>query len=60
MARHASVLAGSYVLSPGLYLQGLLANKQSQYDLAAQLGMPMPMMVSGQGHMAHGATVRKL
>lgn len=43
IARHASVLADSYILSPGLELQGLLANKQSQYDLAAQHGMPMPV-----------------
>jgi predicted ATP-grasp superfamily ATP-dependent carboligase len=42
IARHASVLDGHYVVSPGATMQGLLADKQSQYDLAAAHGMPMP------------------
>ncbi len=42
IARHASVLEEHYVLSPGVAVQGLLADKQSQYGLAAAHGMPMP------------------
>ena len=37
-----STLADRYLLSPGIALQGLLADKQSQYELAAAHGMPMP------------------
>lgn len=43
MARHRRALAAAYVLSPGLELQGLLADKQTQYSLAARHGMPMPV-----------------
>jgi D-aspartate ligase len=39
---HADVLRDYYILSPGCHLQGLLADKQTQYDLAAKHGMPMP------------------
>jgi predicted ATP-grasp superfamily ATP-dependent carboligase len=42
IARHAAVLAEHYVVSPGTRLQGLLADKQSQYEMAAAHGMPMP------------------
>jgi D-aspartate ligase len=42
IADHAEVLASGYVLSPGLHLQGLLAIKETQYDLAAKHGMPLP------------------
>jgi predicted ATP-grasp superfamily ATP-dependent carboligase len=42
IARHADALAPHYVLSPGCRLQGLLADKQTQYDLSARHGMPMP------------------
>ncbi len=42
IADHASKLAEHYVLSPGATLQGLLATKQTQYELAARHGMPMP------------------
>ena len=42
IARHATVLAAHYVLSPGVELQGLLADKHTQYDLAARHGLPMP------------------
>ena len=42
IARHAGALAQHYVLSPGAELQGLLADKHTQYDLAARHGMPMP------------------
>jgi predicted ATP-grasp superfamily ATP-dependent carboligase len=41
-ARYADELAERFILSPGIRLQGLLADKQSQYDLAAAHGMPMP------------------
>jgi len=42
IARHAETLAPHFVLTPGAGLQGLLADKQSQYDLAARHGMPLP------------------
>src|SRR5688500_17858968 len=41
-ARHADLLEQHFRLSPGCRLQGLLADKQSQYDLASKNGMPMP------------------
>jgi len=43
MARHAGALGDAYTLSPGLALQGLLADKQTQYRLAARHSMPMPV-----------------
>jgi D-aspartate ligase len=42
IAAHEDVLRDHYILSPGSHLQGLLADKQTQYDLAAKHGMPMP------------------
>ncbi len=42
IARYAEVLGRHYVVSPGAKLQGLLADKQSQYEMAAVHGMPMP------------------
>jgi predicted ATP-grasp superfamily ATP-dependent carboligase len=42
IAKHAEALAPHYRLSPGLQLQGALATKESQYDLAERYGMPMP------------------
>lgn len=42
IARHADTLREHFVLSRGIELQGLLADKQSQYELAASHGMPMP------------------
>jgi len=42
IADHADALADHFVLSPAARLQGLLATKQTQYDLAARHGMPMP------------------
>lgn len=39
---HAGALESDYILSPGVKLQGLLADKRTQYDLAAGDGMPMP------------------
>jgi predicted ATP-grasp superfamily ATP-dependent carboligase len=41
IARHRHELNAHYLLSPGLEMQGLLADKQTQYALAAQHGMPM-------------------
>lgn len=43
IANHAAILGSHYVLSPGVALQGLIADKQTQYDLAARHGMPMPL-----------------
>lgn len=42
MAVHSRTLAGHYIMSPGVPLQGLLATKQTQYELAAKHGMPLP------------------
>jgi predicted ATP-grasp superfamily ATP-dependent carboligase len=43
IAQHEAALAPHYRLSPGAALQGALANKHSQYDLAMRFGMPMPV-----------------
>lgn len=43
IAAHAGVLRRHFILSPGVPLQGALADKQTQYDLAARHGMPMPV-----------------
>ena len=42
IAMHEEPLRDHYIVSPGARLQGLLADKQTQYDLAAKHGMPMP------------------
>jgi predicted ATP-grasp superfamily ATP-dependent carboligase len=42
IADHADRLASHYIMSPGVRVQGLLATKQTQYDLAAKHGMPLP------------------
>jgi predicted ATP-grasp superfamily ATP-dependent carboligase len=42
ISNFADTLVKHYLLSPGIKLQGQLADKQSQYDLAAAQGMPMP------------------
>jgi D-aspartate ligase len=42
IADHSDQLAGHYIMSPGVQLQGLLASKQTQYELAAKHGMPLP------------------
>jgi D-aspartate ligase len=42
LARNIEALAEHYILSPGARLQGLLADKHTQYELAARHGMPMP------------------
>jgi predicted ATP-grasp superfamily ATP-dependent carboligase len=43
IARHAGDLAGHYILSPGIALQAALADKHTQYRLASEHGMPMPV-----------------
>lgn len=42
IARFAAELAPHYLFTPQATLQGLLADKQTQYELAAAHGMPMP------------------
>jgi predicted ATP-grasp superfamily ATP-dependent carboligase len=42
IARHAEALRPHYRLSPGVALQGQLANKDTQYALAEAHGMPLP------------------
>jgi D-aspartate ligase len=42
IADHSGRLAHHYIMSPGVSLQGLLATKQTQYELAAKHGMPLP------------------
>jgi D-aspartate ligase len=42
IAAHSRRLADYYIMSPGVPLQGLLATKQTQYELAAKHGMPLP------------------
>jgi predicted ATP-grasp superfamily ATP-dependent carboligase len=42
IADHAGRLAPYYIMSPGVPLQGLLATKRTQYELAAKHGMPLP------------------
>lgn len=42
IASHSGELAKHYTMSPGVALQGLLATKQTQYELAAKHGMPLP------------------
>ena len=42
IAKHIDRLESHYLVSPGAQLQGLLATKETQYDLAARHGMPMP------------------
>jgi D-aspartate ligase len=43
IAQHRQALEPHYRLSPGAALQGAMANKHSQYDLAMRFGMPMPV-----------------
>jgi D-aspartate ligase len=42
IARHAQALSEHFIISPGAALQARLADKQSQYELAAAQDMPMP------------------
>jgi predicted ATP-grasp superfamily ATP-dependent carboligase len=57
IARHADALRGCFILSPGIALQSQLADKHSQYELAARHGMPMPATreVSTRGEIAEVA-----
>ena len=42
IARHSDTLQQHYVISPGVALHAALAEKQTQYQLAMEHGMPMP------------------
>jgi predicted ATP-grasp superfamily ATP-dependent carboligase len=42
IATHAGTLADHFIVSPGIRVQGALATKQTQYELAPRHGMPMP------------------
>lgn len=42
IAAHRDTLAAHFTLSAGVEMQGLLAEKHTQYPLAEQYGMPMP------------------
>ena len=42
IANNREALEPHYLLSPGVHLQGLLAQKQTQYRMALEYGMPMP------------------
>jgi predicted ATP-grasp superfamily ATP-dependent carboligase len=43
IARHEKALSEHFTISPGAALQGALADKRPQYELAARHGMPMPV-----------------
>jgi predicted ATP-grasp superfamily ATP-dependent carboligase len=43
IANHQDFLTNLFILSPGIAVQGLLAEKQTQYELAEKHGMPMPV-----------------
>lgn len=43
IADHREILQDYFLLSPGIRIQGLLAQKQTQYQLAMEHGMPMPV-----------------
>lgn len=43
IANHSEVLQDYFLLSLGIKIQGLLAQKQTQYQLAMEHGMPMPL-----------------
>ena len=42
IARYRDVLGQYFAVSPGIEVQGLLAEKQTQYQMAIDNGMPMP------------------
>ncbi len=42
IAKHFDFLSNRFILSPGIALQGVLAEKHKQYELADRYGMPMP------------------
>ena len=43
IAEHSHSLRDRFIFSPGIALQAALAEKQTQYELAARHGMPMPV-----------------
>lgn len=43
IANHQKALEKYFLINPGIVLQGLLAEKQSQYQLAEEHGMPMSL-----------------
>jgi len=43
IVNHREVLQDYFLLSPGIEVQGWLAQKQTQYQLAMEHGMPMPL-----------------
>lgn len=43
IAKHRKELDEYYIISPGIEIQGLMAEKQTQYQLAIEHGMPMPV-----------------
>ena len=43
IADHREILGEYFLLNTGIRLQGLLAQKQTQYQLAIEHGMPMPL-----------------
>lgn len=52
IAKHEARLREHFIFSPGASLQGALADKHTQYKLAAESGMPMPLtqfVESGEG-----------
>jgi D-aspartate ligase len=42
IANHRRVLSDYFLLSPGIHLQGQLAQKHTQYNIALENNMPMP------------------
>ncbi|MBM4340821.1 MAG: hypothetical protein FJ110_14925 [Deltaproteobacteria bacterium] len=42
IAKHSEKLKDHYTLSPGIALQGLLTDKNTQYELAERHGLPIP------------------
>src|SRR3990172_1040239 len=43
IAEHSHSLRDRFIFSPGIALQAALSEKQTQYELAARHGMPMPV-----------------
>ena len=61
IANHHGSLSESFKLCPGIAIQGMLAEKQTQYELAKNNGMPMPVteMVGGVGDVLELADTLK-
>jgi predicted ATP-grasp superfamily ATP-dependent carboligase len=62
IAKHADLLGGAYLFCrDGIKVQGLLATKELQYDLAVEHGMPVPrtkMVKSREEVNQYGPTVQ--